>query len=110
MSVVEVDFASAPTALVLDTPTSLDIETTPGVYQLVLDTNALIAGDILVIRSKIKVVSGGTARLFEEEVVAGVTASKAYSTEPVAVAWEIEYELEQTDGVGAVVPWSVLRS
>ncbi len=110
MSVVEVDFASAPAALTLDVPDSLSIQTTPGVYQMVLDTNAMVAGDILVIRSKIKVVSGGTARLFEQEVVAGVTAAKAYSTEPVAIAWEIEYEIEQTDGVGAVIPWSVLRS
>lgn len=110
MSVIEVDSESAPAALTLDTPSTLVTETTAGVYQLIIDTNNMAAGDVLVVRSKLKVVSGGTSRLFEEEVLAGITSSKAWSTEPIAIAWEIIYELEQTDGTGRIIPWSVLRS
>lgn len=110
MSVTEVASASAPSALTLVTPSTLTTQTTAGVYQLIIDTTNLVAGDILVVRSRIKVVSGGSSRLFEEEVAAGVTASKAWSTEPIAIAWEIIYELEQTTGTGRVVPWSALRS
>ena len=109
MSVIEVNSASAPTALVIDTPTTLVTETTVGVYQLFIDSNALAAGDVLVVRSKIKIVSGGTARLLEQKVIGGVTGEKAWCTDPVMVAHEIQYELEQTDGTGRSIPWSVLR-
>lgn len=109
MSVIEVDFEASPAALVLDTPTNLVTETTPGVYQLFLDSNALAAGDILVVRSKIKVTSGGTARTLEQKVLGGITSDKAWCTDPVMVAHEVIYELEQTDGTGRSIPWSVVR-
>lgn len=109
MSVVIVDSASAPSALVLDTPTVLDSETTPGVYQLFVDTNAMLAGDVLIIRSRVKVVAGGTARLFEERVLGGVTGPKAWCTDPIMVGDYVEYELEQTEGTGRSFPWSVVR-
>jgi hypothetical protein len=109
MSVIEVAGASAPSALVLDTPTLLDSQSTAGVYQLFIDTNNMAAGDVLIIRSRVKVVSGGTARLFEEKVLGGVTGPKAFCTEPIEVAWYVEYELEQTEGTGRIFPWSVVR-
>lgn len=110
MSVIEVASAAAPTALTIAAPSILTTETTPGVYQLTVDTNNLVSGDILVIRSRLVIVSGGTSRLFEEEVLAGVTAAKMWTTEPVSVAWEVQYELEQTAGTGRIFPWAVLRS
>lgn len=109
MSVIEVDGASAPAALTLDTPAVITSQTDPGVYQLFIDTNNMAAGDVLIVRSRVKVVSGGTARLFEEKVLGGVTGPKAFCTEPVEVAWHIEYELEQTEGTGRIIPWSVVR-
>jgi hypothetical protein len=109
MSVVEANSASAPAALTLDTPTTLDTDTTAGVYQLFLDTNALAAGDVLIVRTKMKVTSGGTTRLFEQKVLAGVTGPKAFCTEPVMIAHYVEFELEQTDGTGRSIPWSVVR-
>lgn len=113
MSVIEVASAAAPTALVVAAPTILTTQTAPGVYQLTIDTFNLVAGDVLVIRSRIMVVSGGSSRLFEEEVLAGVTAAKMWTTEPISVAWEVQYELEQTahgGSGGKVIPWAVLRS
>lgn len=110
MTVIEVASASAPTALTLNTPSTLTTETTPGVYQLVIDAANLSGGDILVVRSRIIIVSGGSTLLLEEEVLAGVLGPKAWMTEPIGITQSVSYELEQTAGTGRVIPWAVLRS
>lgn len=110
MSVIEVAVDGAPAALVIATPTTLTTETTAGVYQAVLDMNNLAANDLLIVRSKIKVVSGGTSRVLEEYTLAGVTAQKIMMTEPIPIAWEVIYELEQVAGTGRSIPYSILRS
>lgn len=110
MSVLEVASDASPTALTLAAPVTLTTQTTPGVYQLVVDGNNLVGTDILIVRTKIKIVSGGTSRLLFEEVVPAGSIEKIWSTEPMSIAWEVVYEIEQVAGTGRVIPWSALRS
>lgn len=109
MALTQVDSASAPSALTLDTPSTLSTQTTAGTYILRLDLDNLAAGDVLICRIKTKVVSGGTSRVEHEVAYAHAQSEKHAISDPIPVVHEIVCELEQTDGTGRVVPWSLLR-
>jgi hypothetical protein len=93
----------------LDTEHTLDTETTAGVYVLVLDLNALVAGDVLIARLKTKYATGGTSRLAFYAVYANVQQTLNVYSPPVPVDTEIIATIEQTDGTGRSVPWNLLR-
>jgi hypothetical protein len=93
----------------LDTEHTLDTETTPGVYVLVVDTANLVAGDIVLLRIKTKYTTGGTSRLAYIKEFAGVQTEPNKYSVPVPVDAEIVCTLEQTDGTGRDFPWNLLR-
>lgn len=99
---------SASQSATLDTEHTLDTETTAGVYVFVLDTNAMVAGDITIIRIKTKYASGGTSRLAYTATYANAQSEPIKYSIPIPVDTEIIVTLEQTDGTGRSYPWNLL--
>lgn len=93
----------------LDTEHTLDTETSPGVYVLVVDTANLANGDIVILRIKTKYATGGTSRLAFSAVYAHVQSEPNKYSIPVPVDTEIICTLEQTDGTGRDFPWNLLK-
>lgn len=105
---------SGTASLTLDTPDTLNTtspETTDGAFSLMLDLSAMVAGDILKITIKEKVTSGGTARVVWEDTVAhDQGAEEIYVTPflPMLHGWDMI--IEQTDGTGRSIPWSIRKA
>jgi hypothetical protein len=93
----------------LDTEHTLDTETAAGVYVLVVDMNALAAGDVVILRIKTKYASGGTSRLAYSATYANAQSEPNKYSIPVPVDAEIICTLEQTDGTGRDFPWNLLK-
>lgn len=85
-----------------------------GTFLLMIDRNAMIAADRIILRSKTKVLTGGTTRLFQRALVVGVAADtdgdehvKA-PLDPVPSGWETVFTLEHIGGTtGIAIPWEV---
>ena len=92
----------------LDTEHVLDNDTTGKTYVLVVDTAAMVDGDITILRIKTKVLSGGTLRLAYSATYAHAQSDPIKYSVPVPANIEIEVTLEQTDGTGRSFPWALL--
>lgn len=105
--------ASAPSALTLNTPATLDTETADGTYLLWLDLNNMAEAasqDRLVVRFKCKIFSAGTSRLAKEVTFDGDQVENFWLSDPMTiVAGEIVFEIEQTLGTGRSIPWKVIK-
>lgn len=76
-----------PTALVVGAAATTFINTaTPGSYTFESDVNALVDGDRLVFTVNLKVVPGGTFRLFQEYVLVGAQNAKVWAL-PGGAIW-----------------------
>lgn len=100
--------ASGTQSATLDTEHTLDNDTTGKTYVLVVDTGAMVNGDIVIFRIKTKVLSGGTLRLAYSTTYANVQAEPQKYSIPIPANIEIECSLEQTDGTGRSYPWVLL--
>ncbi len=96
-------------AATLDTEHTLATVTIAGTYQLVVDTNAMVKGDKLILREKIKTLTGSTSRLSEIYYTSHDGEEDVVMTFPVAVVFEVIYTLEQTDGTGRSFDWGVTK-
>lgn len=95
----------------LDTEHSLGSEQTDdGWYWLVVDTSNMVAGDILILRAKLKVKTGGTARTVARATFRDAQEQAAALSIPVPNIYGLQFTLEQTDGTGRSYDWSVLKS
>jgi hypothetical protein len=99
---------SGSQACTLDTEHTLTTETSPGVYVLVVDTNAMVNGDITIIRIYTKDKSGGTSRIAYSASYAHIQAEPHKYSVPVPVDTEIKVSIEQTDGTGRTYDWNLL--
>lgn len=99
---------SGTQAATLDTEHSLDTDTTAKVFVLSVDANAMADGDILILRIKTRVLTGGTNRIVYQSVFAHVQGEPIKISVPVVSMFNIEFTLEQTDGTGRSYPWSVV--
>jgi len=88
---------------------TLATETDPGVYVLVVDTNAMTNGDIVTLRIKTKDKSGGTSRLAYQATYAHVQTELHKYSIPIPVDTEIVCTLEQTDGTNRDYDWNLLK-
>jgi hypothetical protein len=100
--------ASGTQAATLDTEHSLATDTTGRTCCLAVDTGALVEGDVLILRLKTKILSGGTKRVAYIATFANTQAEPQKYSIPVPANIEIEATLEQTDGTGRSFPWSLL--
>jgi len=85
-------------------------ETTDGVFQLVVDVNALVAGDIVEFRCKEKVLSAGTQRLVFAATLAGPQGTPVWMSPPLILLHGWDMTLLQTDGTGRSFPWSIRKA
>jgi hypothetical protein len=93
----------------LDTEHTLDTETDPGVYVLVVDMANLANGDVVILRLKTKCKTGGTSRLAYQATYANVQGDPNKYSIPVPIDTELVATLEQTDGTGRDFPWNLLK-
>lgn len=91
---------------VLGTPS-----TTDGTRVLALDLNDLVAGDIIQVYSKTKVLTGGTIRigpvnefLYGDDFVN--SDDKIWHSDPVLSPFGVGFYIKQTAGT-ASIPWSI---
>jgi len=93
----------------LDTEHTLDTETGAGVYVLVVDTNNMVDGDVLILRIKTKNKSGSTSRLAYQATYANAQTEINKYSPAIPVDTEIICTLEQTDGTGRSFDWNLLK-
>lgn len=93
---------------VIDTEHTLDTITTAGTYVLTVDTNAMVLGDKLTLRGKVKVRSTGTTRTIYTGTYAHVQENIVAASIPIPTVSECVFTLEQTDGTGRAFPWEVV--
>lgn len=95
----------------LDTEHTLGSEeTVDAYYQLIVDVSAMVDGDATIIRAKLKVESGGTARILILATLANAQAEDAVLTPPIPNIYGLTFTLEQTDGTGRSYDWSIVRA
>jgi hypothetical protein len=100
--------SSGTQSATLDTEHTLDNDTTGKTYVLAVDTAAMVDGDVVILRIKTKVLSGGTLGLAYSGTYANAQGDPIKYSPPVPANVEIECSLEQTDGTGRNYPWSLL--
>ena len=92
---------------VISTEHTLATITTSGSFVIGLDANAMVLGDELVVRVKLKVRSVGTTRLAYEATYSHVQGEPVILSIPVASTNEIVFTIEQTAGTGRAFPWEI---
>jgi hypothetical protein len=92
---------------VIDTIHTLATITTTGVYELAVDTNAMVAGDTLVLRVNDRVLTGGSNRLTYSATYANAQATFIKKSPPIVVLFNCTFTLEQQDGTGRNFPWAI---
>jgi hypothetical protein len=108
MTVASVDSGSQ--AATISTEHTLSTQTTAGVYVLVVDCNAMVAGDIVEIRLKTKYASGGTERQARVYTLSNVQEDANFYTDPIPIDSSIKATLLQTTGTGRTFPWNLLKA
>lgn len=99
-------------SLTLDTPVTVFNTTTPGSYVVRLGLANLAEGavaDRLRCTLKVKTLSGSTAQIEKEEWFEGAQYCKTVTIGPIMVIHYLDVILEQTDGTGRSVEWSVMK-
>lgn len=94
---------------VISTEHTLDTINTAGDYVLMVDTNAMVLGDILELRGKAKVRSTGTTRQAYYSVYAHVQGSPVKISIPLSCITEVVFTLKQTAGTGRAFPWEIVK-
>jgi len=92
---------------VIDTEHTLDTISTDGSFVLGVDTNAMVLGDELILRAKVKVRSVGTTRTVYEVTYVHNQDHPDKLSIPVPSTNEIVFTLEQVAGTGRVFPWEI---
>ena len=101
--------ASGTQAATIGTEHTLVTDTANHAYVLVVDTNAMVNGDVLELRIKTKVLSGSASRLAYIAIYAHVQAMPNKYSTPVPANIEIVCTLKQTAGTGRSYDWSLLN-
>lgn len=92
----------------INTEHSLSTRTDGKTYVLLVDLNNMVAGDILELRIKVKVLSGSTARVYTLATYVGAQPEPNIISVPVPAVHSVEFTLKQTAGTGRNFDWSVV--
>jgi hypothetical protein len=82
---------------------------------LYVDITNLVAGDRVVIRTKVEIDASGTnlVTLYEDVMIGedrvGMGQTNLYYVPPVPIVDRITFTLEQTDGTGRAFDWQILE-
>lgn len=102
------EHSSGTQAATISTEHTLATITDISTYVLVVDCNAMAAGDTVKLRAKVKTLSGSTERLAYEETLSDVQASPVFLSVPIPTVHSVKFTLEQTAGTGRSFDWSVV--
>jgi hypothetical protein len=103
------------TTTVGTTPDNLANVNLPGTFTLHIDTNAMVAGDVLYVSIKQMVLTAGTARYVYDMRYDGVQPAKDLIKISVPISNELTdatalvFEINQTAGTARAFPWKILR-
>lgn len=100
--------ATGTQAAVISTEHTLATDTSNKNVVLAVDLNALAAGDIVELRLKTKVLSGGTSRLAWYKAYANAQGVPNVYSIPIPANIEVVATLKQTAGTGRSFPWALL--
>lgn len=103
---VAVNTSGSQTATV-DTEHTLATVTDAGVYILVVDTAAMVAGDELELRIYGKARSSDTERVLRYASFAGPQGMPLKDCVPVVSPHSFKATLKQTAGTGRAFPWAI---
>jgi hypothetical protein len=84
-------------------------ETTDGIYQLFIDTAAMVAADITEIRIKEKARTGDTQRQIMVATLAGAQSDPLWVSPTFVLMNGWDMTLKQTAGTGRAYPWSIRK-
>lgn len=100
---------SGTQAATIGTEHSLGAEVTDaGTYVLAVDTSNMAAGDVLELRIRVRLKSGGTLLLAYAVSYAHAQAAAAKLSVPVPSMHGLQATLKQTAGTGRSFDWAVL--
>jgi len=100
--------ASGTQSATIDTEHTLSTQTTAGSYVLSVDLNNLALGDVVILRVKTKVGSGGTTREILSNTFSNPQGQPVVQSIPIASPHEVVFTLEQVEGTGRSFPWEVI--
>jgi hypothetical protein len=83
--------------------------TTAGVYVLAVDTSAMVKGDEVEVKIKVKVLTGGTTRTYLVAALQNVQGSPVVLSLPIPVLWEGVFTLNQVAGTTRSFPWEIIQ-
>lgn len=108
-------FASGTQTAVITTEHTLDDANAAGVYELFVDTANMVDGDVLELRVKAKVLTGGTLRggligvFYGAQETDDVWKKSEAVSNDLAEADGLVFTLKQTFGTGRNFPWKILK-
>lgn len=85
-------------------------ETTDGVFQFFVDLDAMVNGDIVILRVKEKCRASDSQRVVWSRPFAHDQGTDSLAASPSLIllhGWD--FTLEQTDGTGRAFPWSIRK-
>src|SRR5690348_4897584 len=91
------------------TEQTLSTQTTIGVYTLALDLSAMVNGDIIEIKLKTKILSGGTSRIAYHFYYAHAQGVPNVYSIAIPADIEIVATIKRLAGADHSYPWSLLR-
>lgn len=86
-----------------------DVETSDGLFQLVLDLNALAAGDVFELKMYEKVQSAATQRLVWSVRFAGVQGTPLWFGPATILMHGWDYTLKKISGTDRSILWSIRK-
>lgn len=101
--------ASGTQTATLTVEHSLGTTATAGIYQLIVDANALVNGETLVLKCKMNVLNAGTERVLFAQPYTNIQAEPIKESIPVTVPQTSTWTLTQTGGTGRAFPWALIR-
>lgn len=86
---------------------TLQTNSTPGVYQLFADLSALASGDSFRIRIKEEVIPSGTQNIIEDVTIAGPLAQPVYVSAPLLLMNGWDMTIVKVKGTDRSIPYSI---
>ena len=98
---------SGTQTVVLNTEHTVFYTTTAGVYLYALDTKNLVGGDIVTLRLRTRLISGGTDAVSYYAMYAHTQTSALQFSIPLPVAVSVSATIQQTAGTARAYDYSV---
>lgn len=86
-----------------------DVQTDDGIYQTLIDLNALANGDVFRFRVYEKVLSSSTQRIVYEAVFANAQADPVFATPAIILMHGWDMTLVKVSGTDRAIDWSIRR-